>query len=318
MVCAVVGCQTGSKWYTGPSYTLYSFKKWANSPKLKQQWMEQLNRQDFKPTKSSVVCGKHFEEHQFLPIIKRSRGRKRQIRPLKPRAIPTLYLRPSQTCEEGGSSSSSATTASATNDPKIAHDHSYSGGDKSSEGSPPDTMIQNVEVTVGESISEQKQEESAKTQNPPITSCRKCIDTVDISVHQAILDRIKVLEAEAERKDKIISAVQGIFNEDQIKKMLLPSTSTMHWDSTTIMESIYLYYKSGTTLYEFLRKTKKHPLPSPSTLQYHLRQVDCEPGILKDFIGFMKKPAKHLKEYQKYCILCVDEMALKVIFAKIM
>ena len=315
MVCAVVGCQTGSKWNKGPSYTLYSFDKWAKSKKLRQQWIDQLNRQDFKPTKSSVVCGKHFEEHCFLPYHDRSRGRKRQRRLLKPRAIPTLYLRPSQSCDEG-ESSSSAITASATNDPKIVHDHSYLGGKKSSEETPLDTMIQNVEVTVGESNSEQ-QEESAKLKNPPLTSCRNCIDTVDAAVHKAVLDRIKVLEAEAERKDKIINAVQNIFNEDQIRKMLLPSTSTMHWDSTTIMESIYLYYKSGTTLYKYLRENRKHPLPSISTLKYHLRQVECEPGVLSDFIGFMKKPAENLKEYQKFCILCVDEMALKVISLKL-
>ena len=95
MVCSVSGCQTGSAWYKGPKYTLYRFR---SDPQMIQSWLDQINRPDFIPNKSSVVCGKHFTEDCFDTSLD-SRGRARKRAKLKDNAIPTLFLHPDESGE---------------------------------------------------------------------------------------------------------------------------------------------------------------------------------------------------------------------------
>ena len=305
MTCCVFGCQVGSKSYKGTKYTLYGFR---TSPGLRKQWLEQVNRANFTPTKSTVICGRHFADDQFKPFVPRSRGRKRLTRELKPLAIPTLFLKPSATCDEEIAQTSSA-PQQCTTAPTTSGEHSYAGGNVSGvKQAPLDTMIQN-EVTISESESDIPIE-SAKPKSPPITFCGDCIEQREI--HEALLDRIRVLEEENKALKLVQECLGKIFNPDQVTKMLSPSSSSMHWSTLTIMQSVYLYYKMGTTAYEYLRKARNHPLPSLTTLHRHLREVKCEPGILDSFLNMMKKPASEMKSYQKFCIACVDEMSVKV------
>ena len=281
---------------------------------MKKLWLDQINRANFIPTDNTVVCERHFEDSKFQPSAERSRGRKRVRRQLRPRAYPTLFLRPCDEEEPITSGASSISTAP----PKALGDHSYSRGGNLSDvrETPLDTMIPN-EVTISESDGA-THEESEQLKNPPekISLCEKrsCVDQQ--SLNDALLQRIRFLEnqLEEEKKQKELyqTALKDICNEDQVEKMLLPSSSTMHWSVKTIMDSIYLYYKLGHTNYEFLRKQRKMPLPCKATLLRHLSAVDCNTGILRDFIEFMKKPVENLKPHEKFCIACVDEMSLKV------
>ena len=95
MVCSISGCQTGSTCYKGPKFTLYKFQ---TDPQMQQLWLDQINRPDFIPNKSSVVCGKHFTEDCF-DISLDSRGRARKRAKLKDNAIPTLFLHPDESGE---------------------------------------------------------------------------------------------------------------------------------------------------------------------------------------------------------------------------
>ena len=302
MVCVVVGCQSGSNWCKGPKYTLYKFRK---SDWLKKQWTEQINRKNFTPTDSSVVCAKHFSEDAFEPSMVRSQGRKRKYRQLKKFAIPTLYLRPSETSEEDNLSHSVPSTSKATT--TTVGDHSYSTGgvENDSDKCPQDSMVLNEIVVSGSDT----QKEPAK-QNPHLSNCRECIDK-DAN-KEDLLARIEQLEREKAESEAVVAKLKTIFNEDMVRKMMLPSTSTMHFTSKTILDCILIYYKVGTTAYEMFRK-KGHPYPSLSTLKNHLRQVDCNPGILDDFFVFIKHQMETLEPHQKFSIICGDEMGLKVI-----
>ena len=308
MVCAVVGCNSGSSRYKGPKFTLYAFR---TSPRMKQLWMEQINRKNFTPTKSSVVCGKHFAEDAFVPSMEDSRGRKRKRRQLKDFAIPTLFLRPSQMCNEESDSPVPSQVPDTSAAVAIA-DHSYvsndGGEENENEGEGDhlslDTTVQS-EIIVG---NDETQMGPIK-QNPPQTSCRKCID--HDTDKEALLARIQQLEQKNADLQETVDKVSSIWNPDQVRLMMKPSKATVHFETKTILDGIHLYYKMGTTCYEFMRK-KGHPLPSLSTLKRHLREVDCQAGILDDFLLFMKKQAENLEEHEKFCVLCIDEMSLKV------
>lgn len=311
MVCCVTGCQSGSGSYKGPKFTLYKFRM---SEALKKLWMDQIDREGFTPTKSSVVCSKHFAESAFETSMEGSRGRMRKVRQLRKFAIPTLFLRrPSEMSNEEIASPSVPQTSATT--PTADGDHSYSsvGGDKNDGVHEPlDSMVQSEIVVSG---SDGTHEEPAQKQNPPETTCRKCIDKD--TTQEDLLARIQQLEQEKSESNEIVEKLKTIFNEDMVRKMMKPSSSTMHFKSETILECILIYYRIGTTAYEMFRK-RGYPYPSLSTLKNHLRQVDCDVGILDDFFVFIRHRLETLEPHEKFSIICGDEMGIKVNFESVL
>ena len=67
------------------------------SPKLRQEWLNRINRKNFNPTDSARVCILHFSKDAFIPDEenKDGSGRQRKKPRLKPLAIPTLNMKPS-------------------------------------------------------------------------------------------------------------------------------------------------------------------------------------------------------------------------------
>ncbi|XP_075560298.1 uncharacterized protein LOC142592633 isoform X8 [Dermacentor variabilis] len=55
----------------------------------RKQWLLNIGRKDFVPTRNSVLCEIHFTEDQFEPLILRELGKKK----LKPNAVPTIFCR---------------------------------------------------------------------------------------------------------------------------------------------------------------------------------------------------------------------------------
>ena len=298
MVCCIVGCQSGSKAYKGPPYTLFRFPK-PSAPRMRREWEERVNRVDFTVTSTSVVCSKHFEKRFFKPATDQ-RGRVRKGLHLTKFAVPSLFLRPGQEkCEEEDFSTS------VKDRKNITHDHLYHDEEKFP--LPDINNIQN-EVTLGESKSSSS--DVVPTSSVPLTNCRKCIDQE--TEIEALKARIRTLERERLQDIVLWEKIKQVLNEDQLRKLTLPAKSTMHWSKETLMEAIHLYYKLGTTAYCFLRNKKKFPLPCIRTLCNHLREIECNPGVLDDFLLYMKKNVESMKEHERICCLCIDEMSLQV------
>jgi len=67
--CAAISCNSGYRRKgkivnSGLSY----FKFPINKSELLAKWMSNLNRQDYYPTKRSVLCAKHFTDDCFIKI----------------------------------------------------------------------------------------------------------------------------------------------------------------------------------------------------------------------------------------------------------
>ena len=90
--CVVEGCHFRNR--KENSCRHFSF---PDCEKTCQKWLEQLNRQDYKVTKNSRVCIRHFAPEAFIDQKQNvdDRGRKRNRLRLKPQAFPTLEMRPS-------------------------------------------------------------------------------------------------------------------------------------------------------------------------------------------------------------------------------
>ena len=90
--CAVVGCYSGKS--KENACQAFNFPDCEKTCKV---WLERLNRKNYKVTKNSRVCIRHFAPDAFIDTKQNvdDRGRKRNRLRLKPQAFPTLEMRPS-------------------------------------------------------------------------------------------------------------------------------------------------------------------------------------------------------------------------------
>ncbi|XP_065651124.1 uncharacterized protein LOC136079317 [Hydra vulgaris] len=82
--CCVVNCRSNYHNYGEVSTVVFSFPK---NEELKKYWIKFVNRKDWTPTNSSVICIKHFEKKYYKKGNKNQRFR--LIKNLKP--IPTIF-----------------------------------------------------------------------------------------------------------------------------------------------------------------------------------------------------------------------------------
>ncbi|XP_070545819.1 zinc finger protein 37-like isoform X3 [Ptychodera flava] len=89
--CVAAGCSNSP----GKRVSLFKFPR---DPRLFEIWVKQVRRtrQNWTPTRSSVLCSDHFEAASFeiAPVLKAALGFKVQHRRvLKPNAVPSIFIR---------------------------------------------------------------------------------------------------------------------------------------------------------------------------------------------------------------------------------
>ena len=82
--CCVFNCR--SNYDNGPKETVF-FTDEKKDYDLTQRWITFVNREDWKPSKKSCICRKHFEPHYYKTVAKGKRYR--LIKKLKP--VPTIF-----------------------------------------------------------------------------------------------------------------------------------------------------------------------------------------------------------------------------------
>ena len=86
--CAVIDCS-----YRSQASDYQSFPLPENSA-LKAKWVNSLKRSNFKATKTTYICSRHFSDEDFLENPTDTRGRPLKKRKLKDESVPTLFMVP--------------------------------------------------------------------------------------------------------------------------------------------------------------------------------------------------------------------------------
>ena len=126
----------------------------------------------------------------------------------------------------------------------------------------------------------------------------------------SLVSVVAAQKKELDRLHKLETAIKGIFNDDQIRKLV--SGKRVVYDLETIQDAVATYAQVGSTSYEFVRKKMKLPIPEISTIRRHVKDIDSSPGILKDFFTMMEPRIKNMKDpcHKKFGLL-VDQVALE-------
>ncbi|KAB0804614.1 hypothetical protein PPYR_01584 [Photinus pyralis] len=107
--------------------------------------------------------------------------------------------------------------------------------------------------------------------------------------------------------------LRNIFNEDQVevlkKRKSNRSSKGLKWSNSTITKSLKLKFSCGGNGYEELLK-QGHPLPSKRTLQRRLQNLTFDSGILIEVFEFLQTKVESFCEFEKDCVLVLDEMAI--------
>ncbi|KAL3882436.1 hypothetical protein ACJMK2_028775, partial [Sinanodonta woodiana] len=84
--CVAFNCKTGS----GQGVGLFEFPK---DEKRRKVWISRIKRKDFRPSKTSRLCAKHFTNDQFVvdPLLAMTIGYKLRKLQLKSDAIPSVF-----------------------------------------------------------------------------------------------------------------------------------------------------------------------------------------------------------------------------------
>ena len=130
----------------------------------------------------------------------------------------------------------------------------------------------------------------------------------EIALLQNQLDVQVAANKEMASTVKILSA---LWNQDEIEKLGLPEGGIIHkWSEKSLAKHIRLYYKVGTTAYQFLLD-EGFPFASIRTIQRHVAGISVEPGILHDFVQMMRPKVESMVPQERFCSIAIDEMAIQ-------
>ena len=301
--CCVPSCTT----YQGRGIKLY---RMPTDLQRRNQFVEQIQRPNWSPSKNARICEKHFNFDQFEVKFGEMSVPKHQ-RILKENAVPTIFPHLNRNHITNFNESINIRK----NVESVLKDHSYFG-----QNMPPETVHvskPNENLVLIDAIDD-----------TPNCEAEIELETTDQKTHEQTLEierqklliqqqikRIEALEEqnrihEEEKANRLLpkDLFKKIFGDDQIQ--FLQKGRVKKWSDETIKKGIKLRFACGTRAYEDLIKDG-YPLPSVRTLQKRSEHLKFEPGCFEEIIEMMGEKYKDKPENEKLFALSLDEMALK-------
>lgn len=110
-------------------------------------------------------------------------------------------------------------------------------------------------------------------------------------------------------KQKMEELLSRYFTPGQVRRILNPKLSRVHWCKEDIAAAISLRSVSPKA-YRYLRKGNKIPLPAMSTLRKWVADFNMNEGILDDVLDIMKYKGESMSSMEKLAVICFDEIHL--------
>jgi len=317
---------------------VYSFPH--SKPKLLQTWIKNVQKKNWYPSQSSLLCSDHF-----LPKMLNRTGQKVQLRS---GAVPTVFICStiSHCCTD---------VNELTKNHAVCKDHSYC---KTSDSDSPDKATANAEAnTDTETAVQQTSDTSANSSTDTNTithptACdhhyfirhsprflkRKLEKSHALSV--MLRKRRKILQQRIRRLKKKVTSLSEItetlkenhmisengadvltggFSDipKEVVTRMLRDKKKGHLQRTKYPPALRKFALTlnfySPKAYRYVRDTFELALPHPSVLQSWYRSVDGEPGFTSEALDVLKQHVKRAKSNDKevLCNLTLDEMSIR-------
>ncbi|XP_067871151.1 THAP domain-containing protein 2-like [Heterodontus francisci] len=196
--CAAYGCTAVYRKNTNTS-----FHRFPSNPRRRTEWIRLVRRENFKPSKHTFLCSKHFEQTCF--------DRTGQTRRLREDAVPTIFDFPPHIQNQLASRKTPLTSAGISNQQDPAKSSTSTGTCTTSTSTSTSTCITNS--------TEVFQEHSYCLANPVVAK-RKVFQLQDEVDY--LRQQIKISK---QRERRVVRKWKGISNllEELREKNLLPS-----------------------------------------------------------------------------------------------
>lgn len=129
----------------------------------------------------------------------------------------------------------------------------------------------------------------------------------------AVIEKNKILNAENKKLESEMNnlekSLSRMYNQDQLHMMKKNLRRPRAWSDETILKSLKYKFACKKGGYNFIRN-QGHPLPSTRVLRSRLQGIDFNPGILEDVFLFLKEKVNSFNEFEKECLLIVDEVSI--------
>ena len=137
-------------------------------------------------------------------------------------------------------------------------------------------------------------------------------DTIE-SLQKQLKEQIEKNESLTRKNEmlqKRVDSFSRIFGPDQIHRLEDPS-SRSHWSDQTLEMAIILYYKVGTTGYNYLRDVLLWPLPCVSTINRHMAKIYFRAGQNNDIMKLLSLKVQTMSEKDRLICVIIDEMSIQ-------
>lgn len=333
--CCVPYCRSSSRNKEG-----VSFHQFPSNSDLFKQWLQVISRDNFTindKSPSSVVCSKHFKQEDFIPGLK--------LRKLVSNAVPSIFenypsykipalksrrqlIRNDADAEINNRKRPHSVETKCNNKRQklvkdknsvteiqetsindiLDHEAEKSSEDKSGKISSSTAIKPNFygdiinknrrDIRLLRSKLWKKENQLNKLKNE-LESVQQKLKYYESNIHHSSLEKIIILQDEEHNKANFIL--------QQIENFFVKRPT---WNDKVIRDCILLNSCSPKG-YNFIRQKKLLTLPSSMTLKRYIGPFTGEYGITSLIRDRLKEESSNLNDYEKFCSLVIDEMAIQ-------
>lgn len=282
--CAAFGCKS-----RGANGII--LKVFPKEPALRALWEVKVRRRGWKPTKTSRLCEKHFDEYQWEKT--RVDGKRKlkfnavptifsHTKPVKSRKPPTIRKpleKPLKKCKITTRTELQDPTPVNETIPVIGPDDGIASTSKDSEANLPakndliekDKSIENLKLII-----DRHRKDMAVMERKLIFLRRKLAE-----------DRVQK-HRDKDRRQRLEANLKRVFNDDQLTSLGRASMRFSKWSDTTISTALDLRLACGLKGYKRLLKLHL-PFPSIRTLQKRIKKEKIEPHVWHEILEEQNK-----------------------------
>lgn len=310
--CTVAVCNNSHSQTKEKGISYFSFPK---DPEIRRKWVHLCRRDGKWNPDSCSICSEHFLPEDFERDLKSELLNIPCRKKLKPIAIPSQNLSKStavcnnETSSDGLKSNRNERYVCRENkqlvDSLLAPENISENSSLENQLFPPNNN--ETQTHQNEKIRELIEENNAL--KATLLRKNRILRNRSLKIRRLTNKDKRKRNRQAAVESKITEKLKTIFTQNQLD-LLLGSKKIVRWTNEEISVALTLRYL-GKRTYLYLKRKCHFPLPSLSTLNRWITNINVRKGFFGDIFRLMKTAGEKMDGHEKVAVLMYDEMKVK-------